>query len=153
MNIILIRKISLLAIALGLIVGFVALLPDMIGYSLFFLMFFSSLSVILYLKKDENFKIITTKDSTIYGSLIGFISTIGFFLSFSPMVCILKAILKENYYSYGIPDMLSMGFWLFFIIVFVTGFVFALTNSISAMGIGWIFERLEDKIENNKEEQ
>ncbi len=147
MNIVTIRKLSLLSLILGALIGLIALLPDTTGYCLFFLMFFTSFFVILYMRKDKNYKIASTKEGTILGALIGFISTVGFFLSFSPMVCILKLIFKQNYYSFGIPDMISMGFWLFFVIVFMTSIVFALTNSITGMFLSWLL----DKVDNNED--
>lgn len=154
MNSVLIKKTIIFSFIFGAFLGLIALLPNVIGYCLVTLTFFSSFFVILFLKKDKSYQPLNSKEGTILGSVIGFFTTFGFFLSFSPMVCILKMILKQNYYAYAIPDMINMGMWLFFMIVFVVAFIFALTNSITAMGIVWLFDKMENiQINNNEEEK
>jgi len=93
-------------------------------------------------KNEKHLGIINTEQGAILGGIIGFCSTIGFFVIFTPMVCIIRLIMR-NYYAYMIPDMLKEAIWLFFIIVFIVSFVFAATNAASAMGVSWIFSHTE----------
>lgn len=146
MNQIIIKNASIFSLIFGAIMGIAALLPFLIGYVLFILVFFSSIAVILYMKRnDKHLGIIDTQQGAVLGGIIGFLSCVGFFLSFSPMVCILKLILKERYYAYAIPDAFSMGIWLLLIIILMVGSLFAMTNSVSGMGLAWILSHIEQK--------
>ncbi len=148
MNQLIAKRTAIFSIILGAIVGLVSLLPFLIGISLFSLAFFSSVVVMLYMKKDEkHISYLTNEQGAIMGGLIGFFSTIGFFLTFSPMVCILHLIFR-NYYSYMIPDMLKDALWLFVVVVFMVGIIFALTNSATGMGLCWFLSHIEKKPEN-----
>lgn len=145
MNQVIAIRTAVFSLIFGAILGLLALFPFLIGYVLFVLVFFSSVVVILYMKKnDKHLGIISTQEGAILGALIGFLSTIGFFISFSPMVCILKLIFK-GYYSYAIPDAFAMGVWLFLIIVLMVAGMFAMTNSATGMGLAWGLEFFEKK--------
>jgi len=145
MNQLIAKKTAVFSLILGAIIGLTSLIPPIIGLSLFVLSFFSSAIVLLYMKKDEkHISFLTNEQGAIIGGIIGFFATIGFFITFSPMVCILKLIFK-GYYSYMIPDMLTNAMWLFFVIVFMVALIFAMTNSALAMGIVWILSKIEQK--------
>ncbi len=145
MNQIIAARTAVFSLILGAALGLLALFPFLIGYVLFILVFFSAVIVILYMKKnDKHLGIISIQDGALLGALIGFSSCIGFFISFSPMVCILKLIFK-NYYSYAIPDAFAMGVWLFLIIVLMVAGMFAMTNAAIGMGLAWILDFFEKK--------
>lgn len=138
MNQLVVKRSVIFSLLLGAVLGLAALLPFLVGYVLFALSFFSSVIVVLFMKKnDKHLGFIDTREGAILGGIIGFLSTIGFFLTFSPMVCILRLILKERYYSYAIPEALTMGLWLFIIIVLMVAITFALTNSATGMGLAY----------------
>jgi len=138
MNELVVKRSAIFSLLLGAVLGLAELLPFLIGNVLFALSFFSSVIIILFMKKnDKHLGFIDTKEGAILGGIIGFLSTIGFFLTFSPMVCILRLILKERYYSYAIPEAFSMGLWLFAIIVLMVAGTFALTNSATGMGVAF----------------
>ncbi len=148
MNQLIAKRTAIFSLILGAIAGLVSLLPFLIGISLFLLAFFSSVVVMLYMKKDEkHISYLTNEQGAIMGGLIGFFSTIGFFLTFSPMVCILHLIFR-NYYSYMIPDMLKDALWLFVVVVVMVAAIFALTNSATGMGLCWILSHIEKEPEN-----
>ena len=148
MNQLIAKRTAIFSLILGAIVGLVSLLPFLIGISLFLLAFFSSVVVMLYMKKDEkHISYLTNEQGAIMGGLIGFFSTIGFFLTFSPMVCILHLIFR-NYYSYMIPDMLKDALWLFVVVVVMVAAIFALTNSATGMGLCLILSHIEKEPEN-----
>lgn len=145
MNQLILKRTALFSLILGAIIGLISIIPPIIGFCLFILSFFSGAIVILYMKKDEkHIAYLTNEQAAIVGGVIGFFTTLGFFVTFSPMVCILKLIFK-NYYSYMIPDMLSNALWLFFVIVFMVAVIFAMTNSALAMGIIWLINKIEGK--------
>ena len=148
MNQIIAKKAVVFSLMLGAIIGLVSLFPFFIGFCLFVLGFFTSIIILLYMKKNEkHLSYLTNEQGAIFGGITGFFATIGFFVTFSPMVCILKFIFK-TYYAYTIPDMLKDALWLFFVLVFMVALIFALTNSASAMGATWILSHIEKAPDN-----
>ena len=145
MNETVVKRASIFSVIFGAIIGIISLIPSFIGFSIFILMFVSAPSVIIYMKNNErHLSFINNEQSAILGAIIGFAATIGFFASFSPLVCILKLIFK-NFYAYMIPDMLSSALWLFFVLVFMVALIFAATNSASAMGLSWFYAHFENQ--------
>lgn len=143
MNEIIAKRAVIFSLILGAVLGLISLIPAIIGFALFTLSFLASVIVILYMKQNEkHLGIIDNQQGAILGGLIGFFATIGFFASFSPMVCILKMIFK-SYYSYAIPYAIQDALWLFFIIIFMVGIIFAMTNSASGMGIAFVLNKFE----------
>ena len=143
MNEIILKRASIFAFIFGACLGILSLVPSLIGFTLFILMFVSAPMIIIYMKKDKKFlNFLNNEQGAILGSIIGFASTIGFFLSFSPLVCVLKLIFK-NYYAYMIPDLLSTALWLFVVLVFMVALVFSATNAASAMGLTWVYSHIE----------
>lgn len=149
MNQLVVKRACIFSLIFGAFVGLFALIPPLIGLCLFVLLFLSSVVVILFMKKNEkHLAFITNEQGAILGGIIGFFATIGFFITFTPLVCIISLIFK-SYYSYTIPYMLNQALWLFFIVVFIVAAIFALTNSASGMGIAWLSGYLEKKPENH----
>lgn len=148
MNQLIAKRTAFFALIFGAIIGLVSLFPFFIGFCLFILSFFSSTLVMLYMKKDQkHVAYLTNEQGAIMGGLIGFFATVGFFITFSPMVCILKLIFKK-YYAYMIPDMLHDAMWLFFVLVFMISVIFALINSATGMGTTWVLNHIEKEPEN-----
>ena len=146
MNQIVVKSAAIFSLILGAALGLLALFPSVIGFSLFIVAFLSSAIVILYMKKNEkHLGIINNEQGAILGGIIGFFSGVGFFASFSPMVCILRMIFKEKYYSYAIPDIISDAFWLFVVIIVMVSIIFALTNSATGMATAFMLGKIEEK--------
>ena len=146
MNQLIVKRASIFSLILGAILGLIALFPSIIGFALFTVGFLASIIVILYMKKNEkHLGIIDNEQGAILGGIIGFFTGIGFFASFSPMVCILRLIFKEKYYSYAIPDIVTEAFWLFVIIVIMVSVIFALTNSATGMATAFMLNKIEEK--------
>ena len=149
MNQVVVKRAAIFSLILGAILGLIALFPSVIGFSLFAVSFLAAIIVILYMKKNEkHLGIIDNEQGAILGGIIGFFSGVGFFAAFSPMVCILRLIFKERYYSYAIPDIITEAFWLFVVIVLMVSIIFALTNSAVGMGVAFMLNKIEDKPEN-----
>lgn len=148
MNQLIAKRAALFALILGAAIGLISLFPFFIGFALFILSFFSSVVVMLYMKKDEkHLAYLTNEQGAIMGGIVGFFATIGFFITFAPLVCVLRLIFK-TYYSYMIPDMLRDAMWLFFVLVFMVAVIFALINSATGMGTTWILSHIEKEPEN-----
>ena len=146
MNELVIKRAAIFSLILGATLGLLALFPSVIGFSLFIVSFLAAAIIILYMKRnDKHLGIIDNEQGAILGGIIGFFSGIGFFVAFSPMVCILRLIFKEKYYSYAIPDIITEAFWLFVIIVVMVSIIFALTNSAVGMGTAFMLNKIEEK--------
>ena len=146
MNQLIVKRASIFSLILGAILGLIALFPSIIGFALFIVGFLASIIVILYMKKNEkHLGIIDNEQGAILGGIIGFFTGVGFFFFFSPMVCILRLIFKEKYYSYAIPDIVTEAFWLFVIIVIMVSVIFALTNSATGMATAFMLNKIEEK--------
>ena len=149
MNEIIVKRASKFSLILGASLGILSIIPVTIGFSSFILIFLCAPIIIMYMKKNEkHISFLSNEQAAILGAIIGFISTIGFFASFSPLVCIIKMIFK-TYYAYMIPDMLSGALWLFFVLIFVMALIFAATNSASAMGLNWVYSHFEKSPKDN----
>ena len=149
MNQLIAKRTALFALILGAIIGLISLFPFFTGFCLFVLSFFSSTIVMLYMKKEEKHVSYLTNEQ---GAIMGGIMPLGsalllFFVTFAPLVCVLRLIFK-TYYSYVIPDMLKDALWLFFVIVFMVAVIFALINSATGMGTTWILSNIEKEPEN-----
>ena len=151
MNLLIAKRALLFSLIFGAFVGLVSLIPALIGLCLFVIAFLSAPIIILFMKKnDKHLGIINNEQGAILGGIAGFFTSVGFFISFSPMVCILKLIIK-SYYAYMIPDMIKDALWLFVIVVLMVALVYAATNAASGMGVAWLmshFEKVSDTTDN-----
>ncbi|MBQ8847642.1 MAG: hypothetical protein IJ003_01710 [Candidatus Gastranaerophilales bacterium] len=149
MNELIAKRIAIFSVIFGAVIGLIAVIPPLIGMCLFVLSFLSAPILILYMKKNEKYLgFIDNQQGAILGAISGFFTTVGFFVTFCPMVCILHLIFKK-YYSYAIPDMIQTGLWLLFVIIFMVALIFAMTNSASGMGTSWILGYIEKKPQNH----
>jgi len=145
MNEIIAKKATIFSLIFGALIGVVSLVPQFIGISLFVLSFLSAPIVILFMKKNkQHLAFINNQEGAVLGALIGFFSTIGFFITFCPLVCMASIIFK-NYYSYAIPQTIQSALWLLFVIAFMVAVILAMTNSTSGMGVAWILSYIEEK--------
>ena len=152
MNIISIKAAIILSLIFGAVLGIVSTIPIFLGLCCFILLFLSAILIIIYMKKDKKYlDKIDVKDGGIIGAFIGFFATVGFFITFSPLVCIIKFIFK-NYYTF-IPELLKDMLWLFLILVFMAAITSAAINAAGAMGVSWLYQYIEQKEDNSKIEK
>ena len=144
MNILILKQALIFAFILGAVLGIISLIPQLLWICILILALLSAPIVIIYMKSKEILGIISTENAAQMGSLLGAISTVGFFVTFAPLVCIVKLIFKK-YYAYAIPDMLSGVFWLFIVIVLMVALIFAATNCASTMGLNMLYSAFEKK--------
>ena len=148
MNENIVKRAFIFSLILGACIGLISLIPVVIGFCTFILMFLSAPIIIIFMKKNEKYiSFLTNEQSAILGGIIGFGSTVGFFTSFSPLVCVIKMIFK-TYYAYMLPELLSGALWLFVLLVFMTALIFAATNAASAMGMNWVYSHFEHSPED-----
>ncbi len=143
MNILILRKAMIISAILGLAVAIIGLVPFLIIYIVLFLSFFVAPLVIVYMKSKNLLGILDMQQSAFFGAVSGFSASIAFFVLFVPGVLFLRLLFKQ-YYTYAIQYFVSFQtLWLFLIILAILAGILALTNSVTAMGVNYIYTQIE----------
>lgn len=155
MNILLLKQLSILSVFAGLMLG----LLGSVSYFTFILsiiltMFFVSVFVLVYFKRNDLIGIINVREGCILGSVIGFVSFIGFSVVFAPVSMIIGWIFPSytlgflRYFMGGIGTFIVM----LFLILFMAG-IAALFNGFSGLVTAYVYELITGiKKENNQNE-
>ena len=147
MNKLIVKRTCAFSFLFGAILGIMAIVPFTSGLAFFILILFSSVIIILYMKKNEkHLGIINTEQGAILGGIIGFVATLGFCVTYLPMNFILSLIFTKST-DLGISYFFTTAPWLFFIMIFMTCFILGLTNSATGMGTAYILSYFEKKPE------
>ena len=157
MNLIIIKQIAILSAFLGAFGGLVALVPPLTLIMLLSAFIFPAIIVLVYLKQNELIGIINTREGTIFGAIIGFVSFIASFVIYAPISIILAWIIKlisGNFYIPGflrlIPLDLGTFIVLMFSVIFLAG-ISAIFNGFWGLVTAWIYELITGiKKENNQ---
>lgn len=139
MNINLLKQISLLSIFLGLALGVITLIPFINNLAFFILMCLSSTIIIMFLTKLQMLEIETTHQSVILGSIIGFMTFVGFSLLYIPVSIFLIKVfhLASNY---GVSIFLSnASFGIMILLVIFMGILSATVNAFSGFLTYYIY--------------
>ena len=144
------KRISVLSIIVGLIVGLVSNIP-FIG-NLIFILYFLALSagMIVYLKRINVLGDITVKEGGVIGAIIGATSFAGFCVSYLP-IRIIIGFISGNFISSIITNGFS-NFAMFFTLVFLIflmGLLCALMNCFSGGVTAYIYTLLEEYKKEN----
>ena len=143
MNILILKRATILAALLGVVAALIGAIPFFIIYVLLFLSFLASPTVIIFMKKKNLLGVLDAQQSAILGGAIGLACSVGFFVVFVPVVCLLHFIFSA-YYSYGIQYFVQFqALWLFVIILAMLAGILALTNSVSAMAVNYVYAQFE----------
>ena len=129
MNINILKQISLLSLFLGGALGVLTPIPFVDGLALWTVLLGSAPIVIIFMLKMKMLDIQTVKESIVLGSIIGFISLVGFALFYIPITVVL---MKLFHYSanQGMGIIVSQANLLVFIIFII--FVGILSATINA---------------------
>lgn len=147
MNKSIVKRTLAFSFLLGAILGLMAIIPFISGLAFIVLILFSSVAVILYMKKNEkHLGIINTEQGAILGGVIGFATTLGFCVTYLPMKFILSLIFTKST-DLGISYLFVNAPWLFFIFIFMACFILAAVNSIGGMATAYILGYFEKKPE------
>ncbi len=145
MNELVVKKAMVFSLILGAFLGLFSLIPPLIGFGIFILSFLSAIIVILLMKKNEkHLGIVDYEQGAILGGVVGFFASVGFFISFCPMVMVISLIFTK-YYTYGIPYIIQEALWLFFIIILMVSIMIAMVNAVGGMAMTFIFNKIETK--------
>ena len=153
MNTNILKQISLLSLFLGGALGVITLIPFIGELAFWVLMCAASPIVILFMMKMEMIDIQTVKESVIIGSIIGFVSFIGFSIFYMPISVLLIKLFNYST-NYGVSLALSQAsFGLIAVMVLFIGVLSATVNAFSGFltyyGID-LYKILNKKDENFK---
>ena len=153
MNTNILKQISLLSLFLGGALGVITLIPFIGELAFWILMCAASPIVILFMMKMEMIDIQTVKESVVIGSIIGFISFIGFSIFYMPISVLLIKLFNYST-NYGVSLALSQAsFGLIIVMVLFISVLSATVNAFSGFltyyGID-LYKMLNKKDENFK---
>ena len=141
---IILKQVCVLGGLLGLVLGLITIIPLINGLSFLALMLFAAPVVLVYMKKLEMIGILDIKQGCIYGAIIGFVSFIGFSISFLPLATILALIFKGTFYS-GIKVLFTSGVFVLVTMVLFVAILSALFNGFSGAITTYIYSQIESK--------
>ena len=153
MNINILKQISLLSLFLGGALGIITIIPFIGEVAFWVLMCASAFIVIAFMTKLEMINIQTVKESVVIGSIIGFVSFIGFSVFYIPITILLIKLFNFST-NYGVSLALSQAS--FGLIIVMVLFISVLCGTINAFsgfltyyGID-LYKMLNKKDENFK---
>ena len=129
---------------LGLFAGVITVIPFICSLSFLALMVLAAVIVIVYMKKKNFIGYIEPKEGSIYGAIIGFISFIGFCVSFLPLAAIIGLIYKGSFYL-GISLIVRSGIFVIILMVLFVAMLSALINAFSGLVTAYIYTQIEEK--------
>lgn len=149
MNELLLKRIAFLSLILGVVMGVITVIPFISSLSFLALMVLASVIVIIYMKKKNFIGYIDPKEGSIFGAIIGFISFIGFCLSFLPLASIIGLIYKGSFYI-GVSLIVRAGLFVIILMVLFVAMLSALINAFSGLVTAYIYTQIEPKPEEQK---
>ena len=133
MELVVLKRMVVISSILGAVLGVITVIPVVNVLSFLAIMFLASPSVIIYMTKYNLIGILNLKETLIYGAIIGFISFLGFSLTFVPLATIIGLIYKNSFYL-GVSMLFREGFFVMLLmVIFVALLGGALMNSFSAL--------------------
>ncbi|OLA93925.1 MAG: hypothetical protein BHW64_05805 [Candidatus Melainabacteria bacterium LEY3_CP_29_8] len=133
MELVVLKRMVIISSILGGILGVVTVIPIINVLSFFAILFLSAPIVIMYMTKYNMMGVLDLKQSLIYGAIIGFISFLGFSITFVPLATIIGLIYKSSFYL-GVSMLFREGFFVMLLMVFFVALLGgALMNSFSSL--------------------
>ena len=133
-----IKNLSVFSLIFGAASGIAALVP-FLGVLMFLMIIFCSSFVIITLMKRSGYLVCPNEQMGLaYGGLSGFMTFIGFAITFLPMSLIFSFIFKESYFT-GIAMILKSGFTLGFTLILFIAILCAMMNSFSGLASIYFF--------------
>lgn len=131
MNTTILKQICLLSIFLGAALGVITIIPFIGEIAFWILMCLTAPVVLCFMIYNGSLAIQEVKESIILGSIVGFVSFIGFSIFYIPIVTLLAKVFNI-YPNYGVSVALSnASFGILFILVLFMGVLSATVNAFS----------------------
>ncbi len=146
---ILFKQTAVLSGLLGLVLGVLTVIPFICNLSFFALFILAAPIIMVYMKRMQMMGILDIKQGAMYGAVIGFLSFIGFSISFIPLAGIIGLIYKGSFYL-GISLLLRSGFFVMITLIFFVALLSAIMNSFSGLVTMYVYSQLETKPEESQ---
>ncbi len=143
------KQMSILSGLLGLVLGVLTVIPFICNLSFFALFILAAPIIMVYMKKMQMMGILDIKQGAMYGAIIGFISFLGFSISFIPLAAIIGLIYKGSFYL-GVSLLLRSGFFVLITLVFFVALLSAMMNSVSGLVTMYIYNQIEPQPEESQ---
>ncbi len=143
------KQMSILSGLLGLILGVLTVLPVICNLSFFALFILAAPIIMIYMKKMQMMGILDIKQGAMYGAIIGFISFLGFSISFVPLAGIIGLIYKGSFYL-SISLLLRSGFFVLIMLIFFVALLSAIMNAFSGLVTMYVYNQIEPQPEETQ---
>lgn len=143
MNILLLKQLSILSLFVGAIFGLLTVIPYISLFTFLLLILCLSAFVLVYMKQNDLIGLISVREGCIFGSVIGFVSFIGFSIVYTPISMLLGALIEaypQKHFNYFISD-----FGTFIVTVLILLFIAAISalfNGFSGLLTAYVYELL-----------
>jgi len=141
-----IKNLVFFSFLFGLISGILALIPFFGIVILLIMMFCSSFIIIVFMKKTGYLVCNDEAGGLLYGGISGFVSFMGFAVTFLPSAYILSLIFKDSYYT-GISFIVKNGFMIMLMIIFFIGILCAMMNAFSGLASVYVSNNKTDTVQ------
>lgn len=141
MNFELMKKVTLLSVFVGFVIGLITLVPYINLFSFLFLTFLIAPALIIYLKMNNMLGIVDTREGAIIGAIIGIASFTGFFILFTPLSALIGLLYKNGVYVVMKWFFSSGGGIMVLILAFLMiGSLIALFNAFSGTFTAYLYQ-------------
>jgi hypothetical protein len=141
-NKVFLKSLIILSSILGLVLGLVTIVPFVCNFSFFALMVLSAPLLLIYIKKIGQLGTVEPKQGAIYGAIIGFVTFIGFSVSFMPLATIIGFLYKGSYYL-GISLLFRSGVFVMIMMVLFVAILCSLMNAFSGLVTAYVYKQIE----------
>ncbi len=148
MNALLLKQISVISVIAGAILGIVTIIPFVGNFTFLFTMSLLGAALVVYLKKVALVSYVEPKDAALFGAMAGFVSFIGFCVTFLPIATLIGVFAKSTYYM-GISLLMRSGVFVWLMMIIFIAALSALMNAFSAMVAAYIYAQIEPKPDEN----
>lgn len=148
MNGLLLKQISIISLIAGAVMGLLTIIPVIGNFTFLVTMTLIGAVLVVYIKKMSLVSYIEPKDGALYGALSGFISFVGFSLTFLPAATLIGLFAKSSYFM-GISLLMRSGVFVWLMMIVFIAALSALMNAFSAMVAAYIYAQIEPMPDDN----
>lgn len=148
-NKIFLKNLLVLSGILGLLLGIITIIPFICNISFFVLMILAAPVLFVYLKKINLIGFFEPKQGAVLGAIIGFVSFVGFAISFVPLATIIGFLYKGSYYL-GVSLLFRSGIFVTIMMVLFVAILSALMNAFTGLVTMYVYNQIEPQPEETK---
>ena len=143
----------IISLAVGFVLGELAVIPFVSMIALFLMLFFSAPIAIVLLIMLGKLDLTTVKDSIIQGLAAGFFANITFSLGYCISTALIYIIWKYTSNYFLTTMIINSSAWLIFMIIIFIGTLTAVTNAFSGFCLYYIINYIRDYYEEKQRNQ